>query len=81
MKKLLILIVIALLTLLTVLTMFRGLQLGGLTILGIQGMKEKNSELESEIEQATKLASTDFPKCFIRSRRKRKRTKRNKTKI
>ena len=64
MKKLLILIVIALLTLLTVLTIFRGLQLGGLTILGIQGMKEKNSELESEIEQATKLASTDFPNAL-----------------
>ena len=64
MKKLLILIVIALLTVLTVLTMVKGLSIGSLEILGIQGMKEKNEELDGEITEATKLASTDFPKAL-----------------
>ena len=64
MKKLLIIIVIILLAVLTILTMFRGIEVGGLTILGIQGMKEKNSELDNEITQATKLASTDYPNAI-----------------
>lgn len=64
MKKLLIIIVIALLTILTILTMFRGIELGSLTILGIQGMKEKNSELDTEIAEATKLASTNYPNAI-----------------
>ena len=65
MKKLLILIVIALLTVLTLLTMLRGIQIGSLQILGIQGMKEKNEKLDEQITQATKLASTDYPKAYL----------------
>ena len=64
MKKLFILIVIALLTVLTLLTMLRGIQIGSLQILGIQGMKEKNEKLDEQITQATKLASTDYPKAY-----------------
>ena len=64
MKKLLILIVIALLTVLTLLTMLRGIQIGSLQILGIQGMKEKNEKLDEQLTQATKLASTDYPKAY-----------------
>lgn len=64
MKKLLILIVIVLLTTLTCLTIFKGLQVGSLQILGIYGMKEKNDQLDNEISKATKLASADFPKTI-----------------
>lgn len=52
---------ITLVTILTVITVLNGLQIGGLTILGITGMKNKNAQLETQVEQATKLASTDFP--------------------
>ena len=64
MKKLLITIVIVLLTILTIITIVRGLQIGGLEILGITGMNEKNAQLDEEINQATKLASTDYPKVL-----------------
>ena len=64
MKKLLITIVIVLLTILTIITIVRGLQIGGLEILGITGMNEKNTQLDEEINQATKLASTDYPKVL-----------------
>lgn len=61
MKKLLIVIMITLVTVLTIITVLNGLQIGGLSILGITGMKDKNAQLETQVEQATKLASTDFP--------------------
>jgi hypothetical protein len=61
MKKLLIIVMITLVTILTIITVINGLQIGGLTILGITGMKDKNAQLETQVEQATKLASTDFP--------------------
>ena len=60
MKKLLILILIALTLTLCIFTVINGLSLGGLNILGIKQIQEKNSELDSRIEQATKLASTDY---------------------
>ena len=56
MKKLLITIFIVLITILTIVTIIRGLQIGGLEILGITGMREKNAQLDEEINQATKLA-------------------------
>lgn len=64
MKKLLITIFIILITILTIITIIRGLKLGGLEILGITGMNEKNAELDEEITQATKLASTDYPRTL-----------------
>lgn len=63
MKKLLITLVIVLLTILTIVAIVRGVQLGGLEILGITGMNEKNTELDEEITEATKLASTDYPRA------------------
>ena len=64
MKKLLITIVIVLLTILTIVAVIRGLQIGNLEILGITGMNEKNAELDAEISEAKKLASTDYPKML-----------------
>lgn len=64
MKKLLILIVIALLTILTLITIVKGIEIGPLEILGIQGMKEKDQNLNEKITEATKLASTDYQKAL-----------------
>ena len=64
MKKLLISIVIILLLALTGITIVNGFEIGNLTILGISQIKQKNEELDSEIEQATKLSSTDYQKSI-----------------
>ena len=63
MKKLLILIIITLVTILIIVTAINGLRIGNLEILGIRGMQEKNNELDTKIEEATRLASTDFKKA------------------
>lgn len=64
MKKLLLLILITLLVILNVYVVINGLTLGNITILGIKGIQDKNAELDTTIEQATKLASTDYPKAL-----------------
>lgn len=61
MKKLLILIVIALISILTVITILNGLEIGGLSILAITGIKEESLELDETVQNATKLASTTYP--------------------
>ena len=61
MKKLLILILIALVLTLTIFTMVNGLGIGGLKILGIKQIQDKNTELEKSVTEATKLASSTFP--------------------
>lgn len=61
MKKLLILILIALVLTLTIFTVVQGFEIGGLTVLGIRGIQEKNIQLEQKLEQATKLTSKDYP--------------------
>ena len=63
MKKLLILIIITLITILIIVTAINGLKIGKLEILGIRGMQEKNEELDIKIQEATRLASTDFKKA------------------
>lgn len=63
MKKLLILILIGLLLALTIFVTIQGVSIGSLEILGIKGIQERNVELEEQIAQATKLASTDFKKA------------------
>ena len=78
MKKLLITIVIVLLTILTIVAVIRGLQIGNLEILGITGMNEKNAELDAEISEATKLASTDYPKMLSEIEQNLKEWKRQK---
>lgn len=62
MKKLLILILIALLVTLTIFIVLNGVKIGNFEILGIQAIQEKNDELDQKIQQATKLASTDYKK-------------------
>ena len=64
MKKILILTLIALLLVLAGFLGIRGLQIGNIQILGITGIMEKNDELDAKIEEATKLASTDFEKSI-----------------
>lgn len=62
MKKLLLSIITVLVIILTGITVVRGFQIGGLTILGITEIKDKNDDLDTTIQQATKLASTDYQK-------------------
>lgn len=64
MKKLLLLVLIALLLILNIYVVFNGLELGGIKVLGIRGIQDRNSDLDTTIEQATKLASTDYPKAL-----------------
>lgn len=62
MKKLLLSVIIILVIILTGITVVRGLHIGGLTILGIMEIKDKNNDLDTTVQQATKLASTDYQK-------------------
>ena len=62
MKKLLILILIALVLALTVFTIVNGVNLGGLTILGIKGIQYENEKLEQKVEEATRLVTVTYPK-------------------
>ena len=64
MKKLLLLVLIALLLALNIYVVFNGLGIGSISILGVKGIQDKNDELDTTIEQATKLASTDYPKAL-----------------
>lgn len=60
MKKLLILILIGLLLALSIFIVINGVQFSSIEILGINGIQERNSELDDKIKEATKLASTDY---------------------
>lgn len=62
MKKLLLSISAVLVIILTGITVVKGLEIGELNILGITEIKEKNDDLDTTIQQATKLASTDYQK-------------------
>lgn len=62
MKKLLLSIVIVLIAILTGITVVQGLHIGGLNVLGIIEIKNKNNDLDTIVKQATKLASTDYQK-------------------
>ena len=61
MKKLLILILIALVLALTIFTIVNGIQIGNFSILGIKQIQSKNAELEENVTEATRLASSTFP--------------------
>lgn len=63
MKKLLISILIALLLILSVFIALNGLNIGKLEILGIEGIGQKNSELDQKIQQATQLSTIDYQKA------------------
>ena len=64
MKKLLISIIIILVLILTVITIINGIKIGNFKILGIVVIKKQNEELDNKIKDATKLASTDYPKAL-----------------
>ena len=61
MKKLLILILIALVLALTIFTIINGISIGNFSILGINQIQSKNAELEENVTEATRLASSTFP--------------------
>ena len=62
MKKLLITTIIILLIILTGITMVKGISIGKLSVLGIKDIKKEDEQLNTTIQQATKLASTDYQK-------------------
>ena len=64
MKKLLISIIIKLVLILTVITIITGIKIGNFKILGIVEIKKQNEKLDNKIKDATKLASTDYPKAL-----------------
>ena len=60
MKKLLILILITLLLILTMFIGIKGVTIGKIEILGIQGIQAKNSELDSKIQDAAKMVEKTY---------------------
>lgn len=64
MKKILISLLIVLLLALSCIAILKGINIFGIEILGIGQIKEKNSNLDLKIAQATTLASTDYPKAL-----------------
>lgn len=60
MKKLLMLILIALLIALSVFIVINGLNIGKIEILGYNGLKNRNDELDQKIQEATKLATVEY---------------------
>lgn len=60
MKKLLILILITLLLILTMFIGIKGVTIGKIEILGIQGIQAKNSELDSKIQDVAKLVEKTY---------------------
>lgn len=60
MKKLLMLILIALLVALSIFIVINGFNIGDIEVLGYYGMKDRNEELDKKIQEATKLATTDY---------------------
>lgn len=60
MKKLLLLTLIGLLLALSIFIVINGVQIGPLEILGINAIQAKNSELDNKVNEATKLASTNY---------------------
>ena len=64
MKKLLISIIVILVLILTCFIIIKGLEIGNLKILGISEIKQQNENLDIKIKEATKVASTDYPKAL-----------------
>lgn len=64
MKKILIITLIALLLALTMVLGIKGIKIGKFEILGINGIKQENKDLDSKIQQAAKLADKDFKQAI-----------------
>ena len=60
MKKLLMLILIALLVALSIFIVINGFNIGNVEVLGYYGMRDRNEELDKKIQEATKLATTEY---------------------
>lgn len=60
MKKLLLIIILVLILILSGITVIKGIQIGNFSILGITEIQEKNNDLDIKLQEATKLASTDY---------------------
>ena len=63
MRKLLITILIALLLILAAFIGLKGFTIGNIEILSYMGIRQRNAELDSTIQQASKLAETDYRKA------------------
>lgn len=61
MKKLIIIILLALLLTIAYFTIFNGYSIGGINVLSITEINNKNSELDSEIVNTTKLKNVQYP--------------------
>ena len=57
-------LIIILVLVLTVFTVVKGIKIGKLEILGITEIKKQNEELDNKVKEATKMASTDYPKAI-----------------
>lgn len=62
MKKLLISILILLLIALSIFIGLKGFKIGRIEVLGVKGIQEKNNQLDTQLEQATKLSTIDYKK-------------------
>ena len=60
MKKILLITIIVLLIILLAVSTFKGVQIGKLKILSLSEIKQQNDNLDEKIQQATKVASTDY---------------------
>lgn len=60
MKRILMYLIIILIVILAGTTVVNGFHIGNLQVLGVKEMKKENDDLDKKIEQATKLASTDY---------------------
>ena len=78
MKKLLILVLITLLLILTLFIGIKGVTMGPIAILGIQGIQEKNSELDQKIQEAAKLTEKTYAQTVKRRKTKLSRYDNNK---
>lgn len=80
MKKLLILILITLLLILTMFIGIKGVTIGKIEILGIQGIQAKNSELDSKIQDAAKLVEKTYAQTISEVNSNAKKLKEEKQK-
>ncbi len=62
MKKLLLGIITILVIVLTGITLIKGFKIGNIIVYGITDIQKENEQLDQKIQQATKLASTDYQK-------------------
>lgn len=75
MKKLLMLILIGLLLALSIYIGLNGFEVGGIEVLSYKGMQMKNSQLDTKIQEASKLAEKDYRQVLTTVQESSKRLK------